>query len=127
PRRYMSRSYFKKVAPTLYGGVPDVQALVHELRFRHPPSACGYAGQLFATLGWSSLPYLWRLRTPTLVIAGDRDRIIPVVNARIPSGLVPPPRLHVGKGGGPLFLIIQADETAHLVQEFLAAPERQGH
>jgi poly(3-hydroxyalkanoate) depolymerase len=127
PRRYMSRSYFKKVAPALYGGVTDVQALVRELRFGHPPSACGYAGQLFATLGWSSLPYLWRLRTPTLVIAGDRDPIIPLVNARILSGLLPDARLHVVQGGGHLFLIIQADETAHLVQEFLAGQERSGH
>jgi poly(3-hydroxyoctanoate) depolymerase len=127
PRRYMSRSYFKKVAPALYGGVPDVQALVRELRLGHPPSTCGYAGQLFATLGWSSLPYLWRLRTPTLVIAGDRDPIIPLVNAQILSGLLPDARLHVVQGGGHLFLIVQADETAHLVQEFLAGQYRRGH
>jgi pimeloyl-ACP methyl ester carboxylesterase len=78
-------------------------------------------------VGWSSLPYLWRLRTPTLVIAGDRDRIIPVVNARILTGLLPDARLHVVHGGGHLFLIIQADETAHLVQKFLAGQERQRH
>jgi len=121
PRRYMSRSHFEKVAPALYGGVIDVQALVRELRLGHPPTACGYAGQLFATLGWSSLPYLWRLRTPTLVIAGDRDPIIPVINARILASLLPDARLRVLQGGGHLFLIMQADETADLVQEFLAA------
>jgi poly(3-hydroxyalkanoate) depolymerase len=127
PRRYRSRSYFERVAPVLYGGVTDVQALVQQLRFGHPPTACGYAGQLFATVGWSSLPYLWRLQTPTLVMAGDRDPIIPVVNARVLTGLLPDGRLHVIRGGGHLFLIVQADETAHRVQEFLAGQERQRH
>jgi poly(3-hydroxyoctanoate) depolymerase len=127
PRQYMSRSHFEKVAPALYGGVIDAQALVRHLRFGNPPTACGYAGQLFATVGWSSLPYLWRLQTPALVIAGDRDPIIPVVNARILTGLLPDARLHVVHGGGHLFLIIQANETAHLVQEFLAGQERRRH
>jgi len=127
PRRYRSRSHFKRVAPALYGGVTDVQALVQQLRFGHPPTVCGYAGQLFATVGWSSLPYLWRLQTPTLVIAGDRDPIIPVVNARILTSLLPDARLHVVHGGGHLFLIVQADETAGRVQEFLAGQERQRH
>jgi len=120
PRRYTSRTRFEKVAPTLYGGVIDAQALLHDLRLGRSPSAWGYAGQLFATLGWSSLPYLWRLRTPTLVIAGDHDPIIPVVNARILCGLLPHARLHVVRGGGHLFLIVQADATARLVEEFLA-------
>ena len=61
------------------GGVSGRAGAGPRPRFGHPPTACGYAGQLFATVGWSSLPYLWRLRTPTLVIAGDRDAIIPVV------------------------------------------------
>src|SRR4029453_9688330 len=121
----MSRAYFEKVAPALYGGVIDVQALVRELRFSHPPTACGYAGQLFATVGGASLPFLWRLRTPTLVIAGDRDPIIPVVNARILTGLLPDARLHVVDGGGHLFLIVHADETAPLVQEVPAGQEGQ--
>jgi pimeloyl-ACP methyl ester carboxylesterase len=119
----MSRSYFEKVAPALYGGVIDARALVRDLRFGHPPTACGYAAQLFATLGWSSLPYLWLLRVPTLVIAGDCDPIIPAVNARILARLLPNARLHLLRGGGHLFLIVQADETAHLVHEFLAEAE----
>src|SRR5262249_38926533 len=123
----MSRSHFEKVAPALYGGVIDVQALVRGFRFSPPPTACGYAGQLFATLGWSSLPYLWRLRAPTLVIAGDRDPIIPVVNARILASLLPDARLRILQGGGHLFLITQADETADLVQEFLAGQARVRH
>src|SRR5262249_8231861 len=84
-----------------------------------PPSG-GCAGKILARLGWSGLTDVWRLQTPPLVIAGVRDPIVPVINARILAGLLPEARLHVVRGGGHLFLIIQADETAHLVEEFLA-------
>ena len=125
PRRYTSPSYFEKVAPALYGGIVDARTLARAFRRGRPPTPHGYAAQLFAAVGWSSLPYLWRLRTPTLVIAGDRDPIIPVVNARILYSLLPDARLHVVRGGGHLFLIIQADEIAGLVQEFLAGQEHE--
>ena len=41
----------------------------------------GYYYQLAASTGWSSLPFLGLIRQPTLVIGGDDDPIIPVVNA----------------------------------------------
>ena len=45
----------------------------------------GYYYQLAASTGWSSLPFLRLIRQPTLVVAGDDDPIIPVVNARMPG------------------------------------------
>src|SRR5262249_58578691 len=127
PRRSISRPDSGKAPPGLSGGVIALQALVRALRFGPPPTACGYAGQLLATVGWSSLPYLWRLRTPTLVITGDCDPIVPVVNARILASVIPDARLRVLQGAGHLFLIMQAEETADLVQEFLAGQERARH
>src|SRR5262249_60645228 len=104
-----------------------VTAGVRGAGFRPPQSGWGSAGKPFASLGWSSLPHLWRLRAPTLVIAADRDPIIPVVNARILASLLPDARLRILQGGGHLFLITQADETADLVQEFLAGQARVRH
>ena len=43
--------------------------------------ARGYYYQLMAGLGWTSLPWLPKLRPPTLILAGDDDPIIPLVNA----------------------------------------------
>ncbi|HET6832238.1 MAG TPA: hypothetical protein VFH30_00115, partial [Acidimicrobiales bacterium] len=43
----------------------------------------GYLGQLVAGAGWSSLPWLHRIRTPTLVLTGEADTIVPPINARI--------------------------------------------
>ena len=52
--------------------------------------ARGYYYQLISTLGWTSLPWLPKLRPPTLIMAGDDDPIIPVINARIMHRLIRP-------------------------------------
>jgi pimeloyl-ACP methyl ester carboxylesterase len=80
----------------------------------------GYVAQLYAIAGWTSLPWLPRLRPPTLVLAGDDDPIVPLVNGRILHRLIPGARLHVVRGGGHLFLLDQPAETAALVTEFLS-------
>ncbi len=59
----------------------------------------GYLYQLLAGVGWTSLPFLPRLRQPTLIVAGDDDPIIPLANARLLHRLIPKSRLHVYHGG----------------------------
>src|SRR5215470_1293200 len=122
PHRYYSRRYMNLVAPFLYGGGArghqpiDQQAFARLLR---PPSLRGYYLQMMATLGWSSLPFLGRIRQPTLVMAGDDDPIVPLVNSRILARLIPDARVHVVNGGGHLFLLDQARESAEVIQRFL--------
>jgi hypothetical protein len=58
-------------------------------RFIERPSTWGYLGQLFAISGWTSLPWLGSLRQPTLVLAGDDDPIVPLVNGRILARCTP--------------------------------------
>jgi pimeloyl-ACP methyl ester carboxylesterase len=52
----------------------------------------GYLHQLAAGAGWTSLPFLPWLRQPTLILAGDDDPIIPLVNARWWTVSWPTPR-----------------------------------
>ena len=80
----------------------------------------GYLAQLYAIAGWTSLPWLSRLRQPTLVIAGDDDPIVPLVNGRLLNRLIPDARLHVVDGGGHLFLLERPAEIADLVTRFLS-------
>ena len=80
----------------------------------------GYLAQLYAIAGWTSLPWLSRLRQPTLVIAGDDDPIVPLVNGRLLNRLIPDARLHVVDGGGHLFLLERPAEMADLVTRFLS-------
>jgi poly(3-hydroxyoctanoate) depolymerase len=123
PHRYYLPAYFRSIAPYLYGGamrrkrgLAQSQA---DVRAGHPPSLVGYFWQLAAVTGWSSLPWLNRIRQPTLVINGDDDPIIRVTNGRILARLIPGARLHVIHGGGHLFLLDQAPESAAIVARFL--------
>jgi poly(3-hydroxyalkanoate) depolymerase len=97
PRRYDQPDYYRRVAGRIYGGAArrDPDALLHGsvARFIERPSTWGYLGQLFAISGWTSLPWLGSLRQPTLVLAGDDDPIVPLVNGRILRGGARPPAL----------------------------------
>jgi poly(3-hydroxyalkanoate) depolymerase len=126
PRRYHDPAYYRQIAGRIYGGAArtDPMGLVHAAlgRFR-PPSAWGYAGQLYAITGWSSLPWLHTLRHPTLVLAGDDDPIVPVVNGHLLAWRIPGARLHVVRGGGHLFILERPAEIAEVVTAFLDAAE----
>jgi poly(3-hydroxyalkanoate) depolymerase len=121
PRRHRDPAYAARVAGELYGGTlradPERGAsLLHQARPVGPKR--GYYYQLAAGFGWSSLPCLPFLRQPTLVLAGDDDPIIPVVNAHLMARLIPRSRLHVYHGGH-LAVLTESDELAPVIERFL--------
>jgi poly(3-hydroxyalkanoate) depolymerase len=123
PRRHRNPAYAARIAGELYGGSAREDPLVardllHATTRLGP--ARGYFYQLISTLGWTSLPLLPRLRPPTLILAGDDDPIIPLVNARIMRRLIPRSQLHVYHGGH-LELAADAGRLAAVVQAFLDA------
>ena len=124
PRRYHEPGYYRRIAGQVYGGTArhDPGALLHgpaaPLTVR--PSLRSYLGQIYAISGWTSVPWLRRLRQQTLVLAGDDDPIVPVANARILARCIPNARLHIVRGGGHLFLLERPGELAQLVVDFLA-------
>ncbi len=123
PRRYIDPAYLARVSGRVYGGRARLDAGLTASsaeRFAKPPSVSGYLAQMWAIPGWSSLPWLHRLPHPTLVLAGDDDPIIPLVNGRILAARIPNARLHVVKGGGHLFLLEEAEQLADVVADFLA-------
>lgn len=126
PLRFHSRSFFELTAPHVYGGASRRSQLQRSdeaaLWLRRPPSLRGYAYQLLAIAGWSSLPWLHRLPQPTLVMAGAEDPLVPLRNARILAGRIPRATVHVVEGGGHLFLVDHAAESAAAILEFLGRP-----
>jgi poly(3-hydroxyalkanoate) depolymerase len=124
PRRYLDRGYLRQVAGHSPGGPPPappatVATVMHSGSRVGPPR--GYLYQLTAGAAWTSLPFLPLLRQPTLVVAGDDDPLIPLVNARLMQLLIPHSRLHVYHGGH-LGLLTEAAELAPVVDGFLGAP-----
>jgi poly(3-hydroxyalkanoate) depolymerase len=125
PRRYRDPDFAVAIAATLYGGQlrnrPQLaQRILHDQS--HLASRRGYALQLAAGAGWTSLPFLPMLRQRTLVLAGSDDPIIPLVNARMINHLMPHSRLHVFADGH-LGLVTCAAELAPIVANFLREPD----
>lgn len=127
PKRYWSPAYLERLAGDLYGGEfrdrPQLVRRHGHLRYLHQITARGYAWQVLAGRRWTSVPWLHRIAQPTLVLAGDDDPIIPLVNARFLAGRLPNATLHVARGGGHLFLLTRPAEYAELITRFLADPE----
>jgi poly(3-hydroxyalkanoate) depolymerase len=121
PRRHRDSDYARSIAGEIYGGTmrsnPDRAARVLRSASRLGPKR-GYYYQLAATTGWSSLPFLRLIRQPTLIVAGDDDPIVPVVNAKIMARLLPHAQLHVYSGGH-IALITEARQLAPMIEEFL--------
>jgi poly(3-hydroxyalkanoate) depolymerase len=122
PLRYHSPACFRLTAPFLYGrDLARDEKLVRlqvDARRARPPSAWGYASQLAAAAGWTSLPWLHQIRAPVLVLTGDVDRIVPAVNARILAARIRDARL-VRCAGGHLFLLEHPSTTADIIADFL--------
>jgi poly(3-hydroxyalkanoate) depolymerase len=124
PRRYRDSGYATTIAATLYGGRLRAEPqLARALLEGHalPASMRGYALQLAAGLGWTSLPFLPLLRQDTLLLAGDDDPIIPLANAKIMNRLIPNATLHVYPDGH-LGLLTHAVVLAPMVAAFLRPP-----
>ena len=128
PRRYYQPDYYRRIAGRVYGGAArrDPDALLHGsvARFIELPSLRGYLGQIYAISGWTSMPWLWRLRQQTLVLAGDDDPIVPLVNGRILARCIPHAQLRIVRGGGHLFVLESPASTAALVAGFLTTEDQ---
>lgn len=127
PLRYYSPTFMRLSANILYGprASEDQDLLGHQIAARRarPPTLWGYVGQLVATTGWSSLPWLHRIRTPTLVLTGKEDAIVPPINARILARRLPNAELEIVPDAGHLLLMDDADRAANRIAGFLAASE----
>lgn len=121
PRRHRNPEYARSIAPEIYGGSmrsdPKRGADLLHAATRYGPRR-GYYYQLAAMTGWTSLPFLWLIRQPTLVMGGDDDPIIPAANPRMQACLCPSATLHLYHGGH-LAILTEADELAPVIDHFL--------
>ncbi|MEH6567227.1 MAG: poly(3-hydroxyalkanoate) depolymerase [Halopseudomonas sp.] len=121
PRRYIQPSHGVTIAPDIYGGAfrRDPKLAERHANKVRSSGKLGYYWQLFAGLGWTSIHWLHKLRQPTLILAGDDDPLIPLVNMRLLAWRIPNSELHVIDDGH-LFLITRAQSVAPLIMGFLS-------
>lgn len=74
---------------------------------------------MFAGWGRTSILWLGSLRQPTLVMHGNDDHIVPLVNAKVLTRLIPKAKLYIIDDGH-LFLVTRVRECAPVVRKFLA-------
>jgi poly(3-hydroxyoctanoate) depolymerase len=123
--RFYSPAYFDRLAPTLYGGVTgrDANAANETIKgTASSPSSYGYAMQLLGAAGWTSLPFLDRIRHETLVINGDDDPLVPVANAQMLAQRIPRAQLEIVEQAGHLFLCDDAANLGPRIGRFVNAP-----
>ena len=120
PRRYTDPAYLEEIGAEIYGGAyrRDPALLKEHSRHIRAPRGRGYLYQLLAAWGWSSLPWLGSLRQTTLVMHGNDDPIVPLVNAKILAARIRHATLYVIDDGH-LFLVARAKEVAPVVRKFL--------
>ncbi len=78
-----------------------------------------YRRQLEATLGYDTYDLLPAITTPTLVITGAADAIVPAANSRVLAERIPHARLVVIEGAGHFFFAERPAETMRALREFL--------
>ncbi len=123
PRRYQDPVYMEQNAGEIYGGKVRTQPeLAHEFaRTARLGSVLGYFYQMLGAVGWTSIPWLHTLRQPTLILHGDDDPLVPLVNAKIMQRLIPRAKLYIFHDGH-LGLGTSAQDLAQVVDQFLTAP-----
>ena len=125
PRRFGDPEYAADIAAEIYGGTvrtdPEpVADLFHQQMAGG--SWRGYAHQLAAGAVWTSLPALWAIRQPTLIVSGTDDPIVPVVNAKIMHCLLPHSTLYLHPGGH-VDIVTNAATLAPVITQFLRSEE----
>ncbi|WP_432817162.1 poly(3-hydroxyalkanoate) depolymerase [Sulfitobacter sp. JB4-11] len=119
-KRYTDKGYMRSIAAEIYGGAfrGDDTLINQHAAGMKPSSNAGYMMQLLAMTGWTSVPWLWRLKQPTLVVSGTDDPLIPVANAKLLARLIPNSRLELIDDGH-LFVVTDPKATADLIEGFL--------
>ena len=125
PARYWNRQLAELILPIIAGGRtardPGILQAGLDKRLVRPPSAVGYLYQLYALSAWSSHPWIRDLRHRTLVLHGDRDPVVPLVNGRFLADALPRGRLEVVSGAGHLFLLDEPGSVMPALAAFLDA------
>lgn len=86
---------------------------------KYPTPTHGYACQAQAIMGHDTYERLPQIKAPTLVIAGDADRIIPAGNSEIIASRIPGAELVMLKNSGHGFFGDGAAEAIPAILDFL--------
>jgi 3-oxoadipate enol-lactonase len=91
-----------------------------QVRRRNLPSPEGYKAQLQAVRAWEGYSRISQIASPTLVIHGKSDQLVPPANAELIAEQIPGAKLVLLDHAGHLFLTDQTESALKQILEFLA-------
>ena len=94
-----------------------VRELLRSFR-RHRSSAAAIGAQTLASAQFASTLRLGRLRAPTLVMHGERDRLVPLSAARLLAARIPDAELAVVPGAGHAYALEAPEESLELLLDW---------
>jgi poly(3-hydroxyoctanoate) depolymerase len=119
PRSYHPER-LERVAGAMFGGrLRTKPGLIRSMHIRRPDDTLAALSRMAGLFGWTSLPWMWTIGQPTLIVAGDDDPVTSLVNRRLMATLIPRARLHTVAGGGHLALLDNAAQVAPVITSFL--------
>ena len=91
-----------------------------ELMMKHPSTPQGHKRQSQLVMESLSMgDRLPEIKTPTLVISGDNDKLVPTKNSQLLASKIPNAELVILKGMGHGFMYEAFDETNRIILDFL--------
>ncbi len=100
-------------------GHPEIVDEYVAWRVAHPQPVAAYQRQAMAAPAYDAEDRVGQIAAPTLILAGEEDRVVPVENARLLAAKIPNARLRTFPGGGHAFNIEMDEAFNAAVTEFL--------
>jgi pimeloyl-ACP methyl ester carboxylesterase len=109
--------------PFIYHPATPQKLIEEDLEIRKPwfPSQEAYKAQLQGILAWESYSRLPQIHSPTLVIHGESDRLVPAGNGKLIAEKSPGAKLVVLPHASHIFTTDQPEEAHRAILEFLAS------
>jgi len=107
--------------PFIYDSATPRERIDEDIAIRRPwfPRREAYTAQLQGILAWEAYSRLQAITAPTLVIHGERDRLVPPGNGRLIAQRIPGAKLVMIPHASHLFLTDQTEVSHHAILQFL--------
>lgn len=111
------------LAPMLYADTTPRSRIEEDIqvRMRYPLRPAGIFSQIAAILRWTSYSRLPQIKVPTLVLHGDRDRLVPLANGQMLAARIPGAELVVAPGAAHILTTDAPEFVEREVLRYLAA------
>ena len=122
PRELLSNVHHNNLPPSWVMEYPDMfsQFISDLLRYNRPLD--GISSQAVALSKFNLSRHLPSLSTPTLIIHGDEDQMVPIESGKLLHNLLPESQMIELKGAAHLFWITHLHDTVRPVAAFLKSP-----